>query len=203
MISAVDITKDYWTEGRVHRVLSNVSLTVGRGEKLALLGRNGSGKSTLIRLLGHVELPIEKTDGLIARYNDRDDMVTTSISTFQSLTAHCARCHNHKFDPITQKDYYSLQAVFAGVDRHDREFDPDKQVHAQRRSLTRKRKPLQERYTELTNQIAKISSPEIQELDGKLEQLKKQLRQSFPDDEKSPGVKDMSLLLQLKQGLKK
>src|SRR6266581_638977 len=137
--------------------------------------------------VGHVELPIEKTDGLIARYNDRDDMVTTSISTFQSLTVHCARCHNHKFDPISQKDYYSLQAVFAGVDRHDREFDPDKQVHAQRRSLTQKRKPLQERYTELTNQIAKISSPEIQELDGKLEQLKKQLRQSFPDDEKSPG----------------
>src|SRR5947209_2425779 len=62
MISAVDITKDYWTEGRVHRVLSNVSLAVGKGEKLALLGRNGSGKSTLIRLLGGVELP---TSGII------------------------------------------------------------------------------------------------------------------------------------------
>jgi capsular polysaccharide transport system ATP-binding protein len=62
MISAVDITKDYWTEGRVHRVLSNVSLTVERGEKVALLGRNGSGKSTLIRLLGRVELP---TSGIV------------------------------------------------------------------------------------------------------------------------------------------
>jgi ABC-type multidrug transport system ATPase subunit len=48
MISAVDIIKDYWTEKRVHRVLSSVSLTVGRGEKVALLGRNGSGKPTLI-----------------------------------------------------------------------------------------------------------------------------------------------------------
>src|ERR1700724_4055177 len=62
MISAVDITKDYWTEGRVHRVLSNVSLTVGRGEKLALLGRSGAGKSALIRLLGRVELP---TSGIV------------------------------------------------------------------------------------------------------------------------------------------
>ena len=61
MISAIDVTKDYWTEGRVHRVLTNVSLTVAKGEKLALLGRNGSGKSTLIRLLGGVELPTSGT----------------------------------------------------------------------------------------------------------------------------------------------
>ena len=40
-------------------------------------------------------------------------MVADTIGTFISLTVHCARCHNHKFDPITQEDYYSLQAVFA------------------------------------------------------------------------------------------
>jgi hypothetical protein len=72
--------------------------------------------------VGHVELPITKTDGLIARYNDRDDMVMNAMSTFQSLTVHCARCHDHKFDPITQSDYYSLQAVFAGVDRANRPY---------------------------------------------------------------------------------
>ncbi len=32
--------------------------------------------------------------------------------TFLGLTVHCARCHAHKFDPISQRDYYSLQAVF-------------------------------------------------------------------------------------------
>src|ERR1700748_448901 len=57
MIRAVDVTKEYWTEGRVHRAVSNVSFSVARGEKLALIGRNGAGKSTLIRLLGGVELP--------------------------------------------------------------------------------------------------------------------------------------------------
>jgi hypothetical protein len=72
--------------------------------------------------VGHVELPESKTDGLIARYNDRDDMVMSTMSTFQSLTVHCARCHDHKFDPITQADYYGLQAVFAGVDRADRPY---------------------------------------------------------------------------------
>jgi len=57
MISAIDVTKDYLTEGRFHRVLSDVSFTVAKGEKVALLGRNGSGKSTLIRLLAGVERP--------------------------------------------------------------------------------------------------------------------------------------------------
>jgi hypothetical protein len=139
--------------------------------------------------VGHVELPIEKTDGLIARYNDRDDMVMTTISTFQSLTVHCARCHNHKFDPISQKDYYSLQAVFAGVDRADRAFDSDPQVHSRRRLLAGQKKPLVERFAALTNQIAKNSSPEIQELDADLERVKKQLALAglAAETQKSPG----------------
>src|SRR5207237_762125 len=37
-------------------------------------------------------------------------------------TVHCARCHDHKFDPIPKRDYYRLQAVFAGVDRGDRPY---------------------------------------------------------------------------------
>ena len=92
--------------------------------------------------VGHVELPITKTDGLIARYNERDDMVMTTFSTFQSLTVHCARCHDHKFDPITQKDYYSLQSVFAGVDRANRPYDQDPVTHRRRRALTEERKVL-------------------------------------------------------------
>jgi capsular polysaccharide transport system ATP-binding protein len=57
MIRAIDLCKEYRTEGRVHRILSNISFTVERGEKVAVLGRNGAGKSTLMRLLGGVEVP--------------------------------------------------------------------------------------------------------------------------------------------------
>ena len=54
------------------------------------------------------------------RQDELADMVNTAGATFLGLTIGCARCHNHKFDPVTQKDYYSLQAVFAGVNHGDR-----------------------------------------------------------------------------------
>ncbi len=54
------------------------------------------------------------------RLQDLDNMLTTVMTTAVGLTVGCAKCHDHKFDPISQKDYYSLQAVFAGVRRGDR-----------------------------------------------------------------------------------
>jgi hypothetical protein len=65
----------------------------------------------------------DSIDRQIGYYIDRDDMVSTVMSTFVSTTIHCARCHDHKFDPITQEDYYSLQSVFAGVDKAERGYD--------------------------------------------------------------------------------
>ncbi len=79
-------------------------------------------------------------DRQIGRYLDRDDMVTTVMSTFASVTAHCARCHDHKFDPVSQADYYALQAVFAGVDRANRVYDTDPKVHQHRQALMRERR---------------------------------------------------------------
>ena len=74
-------------------------------------------------------------DRQIARYLDRDDMVTTAMSTFVSSTVHCARCHEHKFDPISQEEYYRLQAVFAGVDKGERPYDSDPAFGQQRRAV--------------------------------------------------------------------
>src|SRR5206468_3326388 len=79
-------------------------------------------------------------DRQIGRYLDRDDMVTTVMQTFTSTTVQCARCHDHKFDPIPQRDYYDLQAVFAGVDRANRIYDADPAVHGRRQALLRLRK---------------------------------------------------------------
>ena len=81
----------------------------------------------------------DTTDRQIARYLDRDDIVTTVMNTFVSATVQCARCHNHKFDPISQVEYYGLQAVFAATDKANRQYDADPKVHSQRRALLKKR----------------------------------------------------------------
>jgi hypothetical protein len=75
------------------------------------------------------------TDKKIAQYLDRDDMLSATMSTFTSTTVHCARCHDHKFDPISLQDYYALQAVFAGVDKADRPFDANPEIARKRTGL--------------------------------------------------------------------
>jgi hypothetical protein len=45
------------------------------------------------------------------------DAVDTTGAAFLGLTLGCARCHDHKYDPITQKDFYAMQAIFAASDR--------------------------------------------------------------------------------------
>ncbi|MBX3423368.1 MAG: PSD1 domain-containing protein [Pirellulaceae bacterium] len=85
---------------------------------------------------GTFDLSTYSTGPVTFDYLDRDDMVTQTMAAFVSTTANCARCHTHKFDPITQEDYYALQAVFSGVLKGDIRYDPDSTVAARRRHWT-------------------------------------------------------------------
>lgn len=58
-----------------------------------------------------------------ARADDLDDMVTQVMTATMGVTINCARCHDHKIDPISQKEYYGMWSVFAGVKRGDRKVD--------------------------------------------------------------------------------
>jgi cytochrome c553 len=49
------------------------------------------------------------------RMDELDGVISTTFATFQGLTLGCARCHDHKYDPLTQKDYYRVIAIFNGV----------------------------------------------------------------------------------------
>jgi hypothetical protein len=77
----------------------------------------------------------DSIDRKAGQYLDRDDMIGTVSYSFLSTTVQCARCHDHKFDPISQEEYYSLQAVFAGADRGDRSYDADPTTRAKRGRL--------------------------------------------------------------------
>jgi mono/diheme cytochrome c family protein len=68
------------------------------------------------------------------RADELHDIIGATGSAFLGLTVNCARCHNHKFDPISQVDYFAMKAVFAGVQHGDRPMrgdDPARKAEAQ------------------------------------------------------------------------
>ena len=91
-----------------------------------------------------------------ARADDLDDMVTQVVTSTLGLTINCARCHNHKLDPIPQEDYYRLVACFAGVRRGERELDPPDAP-----GVTKQRTELAAHATDLEKKIAKLSGEAI------------------------------------------
>jgi hypothetical protein len=64
------------------------------------------------RLVEHGFNPVDTLDEQVKTIDSQIDVVTKA---FQGLTVSCARCHDHKFDPIGQRDYYALQGVFGSV----------------------------------------------------------------------------------------
>jgi hypothetical protein len=101
--------------------------------------------------VGHVET---QSDVLkrAARAGDLDDMVTQVMTATMGLTVNCARCHDHKLDPISQEDYYRLTSIFAGVKRSERDVSP-----AETQDLSRRKKELTEQLSKLRQQIAELS----------------------------------------------
>ncbi len=130
--------------------------------------------------VGHAELREGTKDKQLARLLDRDDMLATTMSTFASLTVHCARCHDHKFDPILQDDYYALQAVFAGVDRADQPYFDDRALHARARSLWLRMGRVEGRMRPFEQQIEDAESDEIAEIDREVERLSEETRDLLP-----------------------
>jgi cytochrome c553 len=123
--------------------------------------------------IGHVEVPESKSDGKVARNLDRDEMVSNTFNTFCSVTIQCARCHHHKFDPFTQQHYYSLQSIFAAVDRAERPYDLDPDVERQRRELAARLAGLRDERAALERDIAAAGGPELVEVNELVAELQR------------------------------
>jgi hypothetical protein len=59
----------------------------------------------------------EPADPVVDRFDQLDDVVRAVSTTFLGLTVNCARCHNHKFEPLSQIDYARMLAIFAPLER--------------------------------------------------------------------------------------
>jgi hypothetical protein len=87
----------------------------------------------------------------LARQDSIDEMVNNLGQTFLGLSIGCARCHDHKFDPITAKDYYAMQAFVAGVDYADRDLHTP-EAEAARAEATR----LKPRLAQIDKELARF-----------------------------------------------
>jgi hypothetical protein len=104
-----------------------------------LAGDSDGADSATAFLVGGAWDEVKSPDpGLTAqqRMDELHDMVATTGSTFLGLTLGCARCHNHKFDPISQVDYYAMQAVFAGVQHGERPLASNDEAERKRAAET-------------------------------------------------------------------
>ena len=72
--------------------------------------RNESTRTAHLRMVFHGFAP---TDALEEKIRFTDDQINTLSKAFQAITVSCARCHNHKFDPVSQEDYYAWFGIMA------------------------------------------------------------------------------------------
>jgi hypothetical protein len=94
-------------------------------------------------------------DNPFYRYDYLDDIVRTTFQGFMGISVHCARCHDHKFDPITRKDYYRTLAMFFGFVNYDHPLLPPEQV----REWERKTREIVAAIEPLKKEVARIEAP--------------------------------------------
>jgi hypothetical protein len=155
----------------IREQIAGDALFPGDPQALAATGFVSAGPWDFV---GHVELREGTVDKEKTRLLDRDDMVTNAIATFNSLTVGCARCHDHKFDPIPQRDYYRLQAVFSGAERGNRAYQTPERL-AEVRRLQGERDRVAREVAALRAKAARSGDPEVARLDAPLQQARDEL----------------------------
>ena len=125
--------------------------------------------------VGQIEVANGTLEKKRVRNLDRDDMLATVMNVFTSTTVQCARCHDHKFDPIKQTDYYALQSVFAGIDRADRKLPRNVFARILRLKCEFEIQRINDHIRNLKAAHAASIKPEVDKINTELDEVKKRL----------------------------
>lgn len=105
----------------------------------------------------------EPADPAQDRFDQLDDIVLTTSETFLGLTLGCARCHNHKFEPLTMHDYYRMVAVFDPLDR-PRNGRTELDLPLGGEEAIQQQHARDQRIEELRKRIAELTEPAVADL---------------------------------------
>ncbi|QDT25247.1 Planctomycete cytochrome C [Gimesia panareensis] len=137
----------------------------------------GAVKATGFLVAGphDVVIPQSKLMRATMKQDELEDIVGVTAQTFLGLTVNCARCHDHKFDPISQQEYYQFAAALSGVAHGERNL-PDPAYEKAQRDLVQREKTLRD-------------------VQGQLFQLEALARQRVLASRKQQGNADEALLI--------
>jgi hypothetical protein len=137
-------------------------------------------------LRSYAKVGFREKDNPEFRYEYLDDMIATIGRGVLGLTVQCARCHDHKFDPIRQEDYYRLQASLWGAVEVNTPLVPK----AQADEWTKQTAAVDARVAQLKLQLKTVEKPyRDQILPGKYKRFPQNIQDAIatPEDKRTPG----------------
>ena len=134
---------------------------------------------------GQEHLVAGNIDPEMSREEVLTEIATSVGQTFLGLTVNCARCHNHKFDPILQADYYRMQAIFGGASGKEVEIATD----AEKSAWEAADKAYKERLKPVTDALEQLAKPYTDRIiEERLAKLDPKLQDAWkiPKDKRTP-----------------
>ena len=151
-------------------------------------GLTGAARDEAMTATGFLRVGPNLGGGERGRQDALDDLVATTSLTFMGMTVSCARCHNHKFDPIPQKDYYRIQAVFFSTRGVEYPLVPSHEVQTNRKETDR----IEGLLKPLRAAKRSLEAPYLKQLvDKEIAQLPEYLQIAYktPPDKRTEGQK--------------